>query len=114
MLGLYSALAHRVGFAVSTDQELQAVAGLVRKHPELTWAAVVFGGIIVLTINFAWWLIALPGLINAHNDGRLLAAFAGSVGLVLVDVIVGIRAFRSATQVSSAINDTGHDHDDKD
>jgi hypothetical protein len=102
-----------MGFEVMSDQEVQVLADLIKEYPEAAWAAVICGTVAFLTINFAWWLIELPQLVNAHSDSLLLAAFAGSLGLVLFDAVAVVWAFRCANRISAAIRTTRNNNDDE-
>jgi hypothetical protein len=94
------------------DQEIQEVAGFIKEYPEAAWAAVIFGAISFLAINFAWWLIELPDLVNSHSDNLLIVAFAGSSGLVLFDVVSVIWAIRCVNRISAAMKIRGNNDDE--
>ena len=96
-----------------TDPKDKELAGLIKETPEAAWAAVICGGVSFLAINFGWWLIELPNLVNAHRDGLLLTGFAGSFGLVLVDVVSAVWAFRRTSRLLAAMKTTGNSHDEQ-
>jgi len=96
-----------------TDHEVRQWAGLIKRHPEAGLAGVIAGAVTGLAINFGWWLIALPDLVDAHSDSKLTAAFFGSLGLVLLDAVVVVRAVRWANRIQNAIKTTEITHDDE-
>ncbi len=98
---------------MKTDQDVHAWADLALEYPEAAWGLGIFGAIAFLTVNFVWWLFELPALVNAHDDGRLLIAFAGSTGLVVFDAVTGIGTWRTAHRISAALHNARIDHDDK-
>lgn len=96
-----------------SDQEVRLWAGLIKRYPEAGLAGIIVTVVTGLAINFGWWLIALPDLINAHSDSRLIAAFFGSFGLVLLDAVLVVRAMRWANRIHDAIETTENTHDDE-
>ncbi len=90
-----------------SDQEVQTWADLIKQYPEVAWVAAISAAVSLLAINFVWWLIELPDWVNAHSDGLLLAAFAGSFCVVIFDVVSAIWAYRCATRIFSATRHQG-------
>ncbi len=98
---------------MKTNQHLHAWADLAMEYPTAAWALGIFGAIVFLTVNFGWWFLELPALVNAHDDSRLLIAFAGSTGFVVFDAVTGIGTWRAAHRISAALRNARIDHDDK-
>ena len=101
----------RMGFECMTDQDVQYWADLIKEYPEAAWVARISGATAFLAVNFVWWLIELPNLVNAHSDGLLLTAFAGSFGLVIFNVVSVVWAFRCSTRISATIDAKGKSDD---
>lgn len=96
-----------------SDQDVRLWAGLIKQYPEAGWAGVIVGVVTGLAINFGWWLIVLPDCINAHSDSRLVAAFFGSFGLVLLNIVAVVRAVGWANRIHDAIETSEITHDDE-
>jgi len=103
-----------MGLAVKTDHDVHIWAELAKDHPEAAWGVAVLGAIAFVTVNFAWWAIELPTLVNAHDDSRLAVAVAGSVALIVFDAIAPMWAWRRTHRIIITIRNARIEHHDQD
>lgn len=84
---------------------------LRREFPEVYRTIKVLFGAAWLGCHLLWFRIALPACINAHNDGLLLTAGAGTLTLVLMDVwLIGL-AVRYLDDIKAEEQKEDHDED---
>ncbi len=95
-----------------SDQDGRHWVDVFKTYPEIGVAALIICLVVTFALNFSWWLIALPDLVNAHSDSRLVAAFFGSLGLVLLDTVAVFRGLRGVHVINLAFKNRELTHDD--
>ena len=58
-----------------------------------------------LIVNWLWFRVALPHLVNAHSDGLLITAVATTIILLMVDAFAILSAPHFIEEVKSVLTE---------